>query len=113
MSIQHKGLAEGRWFTLSLAEQMGNIGSEVGRALSWRKKGNAEYSEKAFVRSLELLGFTLADERWRGPKRKEIARVRESWCEFITEKTSTDGSDSGWFRYFDHFAVMARSRKGL
>ncbi|TSC78477.1 MAG: hypothetical protein G01um101429_750, partial [Parcubacteria group bacterium Gr01-1014_29] len=28
----HKELAEGRWFQLSLMEQLGNIGSEVGRA---------------------------------------------------------------------------------
>ena len=113
MSLQHQNLSEGRWFTMSLAEQMGNIGSEVCRALTWRKKGNTEYAENAFVRSLELLDFTLADERWRGPKRREIARTRESWCEFISEKTNSVESDSAWSNYFDHFAVMARSQRGL
>lgn len=98
---------------LSLAEQMGNIGSEVGRALSWREKGNAEYAEKAFVRSLELLDLSLADERWRGPKRKEIARVRESWCESLLEKKSAGGSAAEWSRYFGAFALMARAQKGM
>jgi len=92
---------------------MGNIGSEVGRTISWRVKGNAEYAEKAFVRSLELLDLTLADERWRGPKRKEIARARESWCESMGEQKSTAEADAGWSRYFGAFAIMARTQKGL
>ena len=92
---------------------MGNIGSEVNRTISWRQKGNAEFAENAFVRSIELLDLTLADERWRGPKRKEVARVRESWCESMEEKQSTGVFDLGLSRYLDHFAVMARSQKGL
>ena len=40
MKRQHEGLASGGWEKLSLCEQMANIGSEVSRALNWRKKGN-------------------------------------------------------------------------
>ena len=36
--IIHKELASGKWRTLSLAEQMGNIGSEVSRARRWQGK---------------------------------------------------------------------------
>jgi hypothetical protein len=32
----HKELAAGKWFTLSLPEQLANIGSEVGRARRWQ-----------------------------------------------------------------------------
>jgi len=31
--IVHRGLASGRWQQLSLVEQLGNVGSEVGRML--------------------------------------------------------------------------------
>lgn len=31
MTTFHKDLAGGRWFTMTLAEQMGNIGSEIHR----------------------------------------------------------------------------------
>lgn len=31
---RHKSLVAGRWQELSLVEQMGNIGSEVGRTLN-------------------------------------------------------------------------------
>ncbi len=51
MTVQHRGLAGGRWQTLSFVEQMSHIGSEVERALNWREKGNPEYSRKALERA--------------------------------------------------------------
>jgi hypothetical protein len=110
MTPQHQNLVAGKWFSLTLAEQMGNIGSEVGRTMSWREKGNEEYAEKAFARSLELIDLTLADERWRGSRRREIARARESWC---TSSFGSNGSDIALSRYFAAFAVMARTQKGF
>ena len=62
-NIQHKGLAAGRWNELTFDEQMANTGSEVGRAIKWRKKGDAEYSRLAYERALELMDLTLADPK--------------------------------------------------
>ncbi len=78
MEAQHKDLAAGRWFTMSLAEQLGNVGSEVGRAVKWQKQGNEEQKEKALFRAFELLDLTKIDPRWReSPRLKEICRARE------------------------------------
>jgi len=55
VSIQHKNLASGRWSQMSLCEQMANIGSEVSRALNWRKKEKEELSHEAASRALELI----------------------------------------------------------
>ena len=38
MEYYHKELAAGRWQTLTLSEQMGNIGSEVYRSINWFRK---------------------------------------------------------------------------
>ncbi len=48
-----------RWFTMSLAEQLGNVGSEVGRAVRWHNQGNLENQEKALTRAYELLDLTI------------------------------------------------------
>ena len=48
MNDVHKELAAGRWNEMPFLEQMANIGSEVERALNWRAKKNAAYSQKAF-----------------------------------------------------------------
>ncbi|KKR48367.1 MAG: hypothetical protein UT86_C0006G0005 [Candidatus Magasanikbacteria bacterium GW2011_GWC2_40_17] len=78
MDTQHKNLAEGRWFTLSLAEQLGNVGSEVGRAVKWQKQGNEEQKERALFRAFELLDLTIMDPKWlKTPRLKEICRSRE------------------------------------
>lgn len=113
MQPHHATLAAGRWQTFSLAEQLGNVGSEVARAISWRERGNEEYFESAFARMLELLDLSIADDRWRGAKRKELVRVRESLCESFEEPRSQSLPLASWNAYFQHFAVMARRQKGL
>jgi len=107
MTILHKDLAAGRWFTLSLAEQLGNIGSEVSRA--HRAQGK---DEKLFwgavERGLELFDLTLHDPRWRG-RRFEIARAREVFCDAIYGGRQYHTSLSSLIPYFDYFAFIARS----
>lgn len=105
----HPQLADGRWFQLTLSEQLGNVGSEVGRMARARGR-NEELAQRAFERALELLDLTLADARWRG-RLKEIARARELLCD-----AAEGGRDYGTRledidRYFLAFAVAARSRR--
>lgn len=108
MTFQHSDLAGGRWFSFSLAEQLGNIGSEVFRAIRWREKGNNEYFESAYIRMLELIDLTLADERWRGPRRKELARLREAICDSFEGGNQMGIPLGSWQSYFMPFAVLAR-----
>jgi hypothetical protein len=61
----HHNLAAGAWQKLRLAEQMGNIGSEVARVIHWQEAGDDIEKEKALQRALELLDLTLADPRLR------------------------------------------------
>lgn len=107
MEYTHRDLASGRWFTLSLAEQLGNVGSEYERALSWKKRGEQLHFEKAFDRMLELLDLTIADQRWHNHRLKELVRLREVVCaEFFGEPY---GSSTGDLRnYFLYFGILAR-----
>lgn len=108
MSYQHKGLASGRWKELSLAEQMSNVGSEVGRAIRWRKKGNTEFADGAAVRALELLDLSLgAGHSY--PRLKEIARVREALVDYLFGSNEFASSEALWQSYFDHFNYAARA----
>ena len=107
MSYQHKELAAGRWRELPLVEQMANIGGEVERALSWREKGNAEYSRKAFERALELTDLTLAHSR--GPSSlREITRLREALVDYFYGSNEFKSTESSWRKYFSHFTYAAR-----
>jgi hypothetical protein len=109
MSIQHKNLASGRWSQMSLCEQMANIGSEVSRALNWQKKGNTEYSQKAIVRALELLGLSL-DSVKSFPQLKELARLKEALLDYFYGSNQFSSSEILWRKYFDPFNLMSRRK---
>ena len=101
---RHPGLAAGRWQRLSLAEQLANVGAEVGRM---RRRRAAEERTAAFERALELLDLTLADPRWRG-RLKEIARAREVLCDAVRGGREYGATLEDLDRYFLDFAVAAR-----
>ncbi len=110
MEYQHTSLAAGRWQTMTLAEQMGNIGSEVSRACAWEARGQMDQREKAFDRLLELFDLTVNDPRWRGARRRELTRARETIRgSFVGNQT--EEHLSSWKKYFDAFAIYARAAR--
>jgi len=66
-----------------------------------------KYFEKAFSRSLELLDLTLSDDRWKGARRREIARARDQVCEVLTEYNDAEALKS-LNEYFYRFALLSR-----
>jgi hypothetical protein len=107
MSYQHKDLASGRWKGMPLLERMAHIGGEVERAISWRERGNASYSEKAIERALELIDLSL-QYPLRPSHLREMARVREVLVDYFYGCNEFKSTDSSWRRYFSHFAYAAR-----
>lgn len=105
---RHRELAAGRWRTLTLAEQMGNVGSEVSRALRWRSR-NPEIFRGAMERALELIDLTLDDPRHRASaaRLREICRVREVLLDHLVGPNQYGSTGAGLQRYFDAFAVAA------
>jgi hypothetical protein len=108
MTVQHRELAAGRWFQLSLIEQLANTGSEVERALNWQQRGSSEHSMRAVERALELLDLTIADARNRG-RLRELTRVREVLVDYFYADNRFGSSPARWHTYFNAFAVAARA----
>ena len=101
---QHRDLADGRWRTLSLLEQLANTGSEVERALNWAAKGHSEYSAKAFDRTLELLELTIADPKNRF-RLKELTRLREVLLDYFLGPNDFGSTPAAWHSYFHAFGM--------
>jgi hypothetical protein len=112
MSFQHADLAAGRWWTLSLSEQLGNVGSEVSRTLKWRSRDPA-ISRGALDRALELMDLTLADPRHQRSiaRLREIARAREVLVDFLAGSNEYGSTGASLQRYFDAYALVAAARK--
>lgn len=105
----HKNLAAGRWFELSLTEQLGNIGSEYNRAIAAKRKGDPERYQNACDRTLELCELTIDDPRWRGkPALKELCRLNEEVARTLVDEQEPDPRLQ---TYLDGHAYAARLRK--
>ena len=103
---------ESRWKSLSLIEQMANIGSEVGRSAKWLSKDKKEQAEGAYLRALDLFDLTIKYGRVGQPGRremlKELCRARECFVEsFQNSDTASLAAMDG---YFGKFALAQRRR---
>lgn len=109
--FQHSRLAAGSWHKLTLAEQMGNIGSEVSRASKWQGKDEKLFWS-AVERGLELFDLTLQDARWKG-RLYEIARAREVYCDAVYGGVEYNTTFKNLQPYFDQFALVARNKLSI
>lgn len=107
----HPELANGRWHRMTIAEQLGNVGSEYERALRWKQAGDHVGFEHAFARMLELLDLTIADPRWKNHRLKELTRLREVICDELVSETPEFVHESDLREYFLYFGILARSER--
>jgi hypothetical protein len=110
MSPAHPELVAGRWWGLSLVEQLADVGSEVERALDWASKNNPEYSRRALERGLELLDLTIADPRHLH-RLKELTRPRETLLDYFLGDNDFGSTEAAWRRYFAAFGLAAALQK--
>lgn len=101
------GLSLDRWHSLDLMEQLGNIGSEVGRAMRAKEAGNEDRMWRALERMLELFDMTIADPLLAG-RRKEICRAREVVLDFIVGANDYASTAQSLDLYFTQYGVAAR-----
>jgi len=98
-----------RWAQFSIFEQMGNIGSEVGRAINAWRKGDTARADGAIYRALDL--FDATAEVWakrKSPKTREVLRARECFVALFYGGTFEQDADA-LERYFMQFALAARA----
>lgn len=106
----HKNAAEGAWFKFSIAEQLGNIGSEVHRVISAKGKDEQRY-EYAIVRALDLFDVTLENPHLRGARLREISLAREVFCDAIYGGKEYGSTLEDSARYLDQFAMAAAIKR--
>ena len=108
VKVLHRNAVAGGWARLELVEQLGNVGSEVERAIRAHEAGRVNRFESALARALELFDLTAADPRWQGHRSQEILRAREEFCRLFFDPDVLPDSARGLSRYFFGFAWAAR-----
>ena len=95
---------ETNWAKQSLFWQLGNIGSEVGRALNGKKAGNKKREMTAFYRGIDLINSTIRAWTAQGKDPYELLIAREQFAKSIL----TEDIDETLERYFMQFAIAER-----
>jgi hypothetical protein len=111
MTTYHPTLAAGRWYTLTLAEQLGNVGSEYERALRAKSVDDQVRFEPAFERLLELLDLTIGDPRWKNHRLRELTRLREVICDELWNEKQEFVHPNDLREYFLYFGILARNQR--
>ena len=97
-----------RWHTLTLAEQLGNIGSEVGRAAKWQGEDeNAFWG--AVSRAMDLFELTQSDRRW-NKRRTELDRTREVFADAVLGGSEYKSNLKDLEKYFMLFALATQNQ---
>jgi hypothetical protein len=104
----HPGLASGRWRGMTLAEQLGNAGSDVGRAIRAHATQDDARFAAALDRALELMDLTITDPRWSGHRSRELARAREVVCDFLIGDNTYGSTAETMDAWFLAYAMAAR-----
>ena len=95
---------QNKWHSLPLAEQFGNIGSEISRAIKWKEK-DPEVYQRALDRAFDLIDLSMSDPRWRG-RLKEIVRFRESVGDAMEDGAEYQSSFEALERYCTQFVAL-------
>lgn len=104
----HKEI-QSRWAEFTIHEQMANIGVEVGRVFSWKKKNKIEMSNNALYRSLELIDMTIGDKK-NIKGLKELCRMREFLVDNFKGDNQYNFTETEWTAYFSPFLFAARNK---
>lgn len=99
-----------KWFQYSIFDQMANIGIEILRTISWKKRGNKKFFLNAFYRALELIDFTIRDKKNK-KYLKEILRMREILADYLVGDNFYRSTDKDWEKYFYPYMFAARKNK--
>lgn len=94
-----------KWHSLTLAEQLGNIGSEVGRAAKWQGRDEASFWG-AVSRASDLFDLTQSDQRW-SKRRLELDRAREVFADAVLGGKEYKSNLKDLEKYFMMFALAA------
>ncbi len=100
-----------RWAKFTIFEQMGNIGSEVGRSLK-AKLSNQERFEPALYRALDLFDATVEDLlSGKSYRLKEVLRAKDQYLEVALDPKATQADMDNIENYFMQFALAARANR--
>jgi citrate synthase len=101
-----------KWSRMSIFDQMGNISSEVGRAINAKKQNNKQNLENSIIRALDLFDATINELiNAKSIRSKEVLRSKDQFLTIMNEESPSTDELNSLDRYFTQYAIAARLNK--
>ena len=97
---------EKRWQRFSFYQQMGNIASEISRAINFQRKKDEKHSQAALWRLLELVDLTIEDEKNKN-RLRELCRFKEIISDWFCQTNVYSVNPESLKNYSMQFAMLA------
>lgn len=108
LTLSHPDLANGRWAEMTFAKQMGNIGSEVSRAIKSKARNNYDRMSSAATRAIELFELSIDCNIGNPARLKELCRAKEEFCDYIYGDNQFSTEPVRLQRYYDQFVTLIK-----
>ena len=90
------------WYEMPIGVQLANVGSEVNRAISWKKRGNEQRTASFCNKAIDFLEIIKTDK-------KNVNRIGElDFCieelkDYFFGENKYNTTDESLMRYYDAF----------
>ena len=96
-----------RWQSLTFYQQMGNIASEISRAIQFKNKNDMEHMNPSLLRTLELVDLTIEDTNNKS-RLRELCRFKEVLADWYCQTHEYDINPESLKNYSLTFALFAK-----
>ena len=86
---------------------MGNIASEISRAIKFKEEKDADHMKSSLWRLLELVDLTIDDQKNK-PRLKELCRFKEVLSDWYCQTNVYSVNPESLKEYCLNFAMLAR-----
>ena len=96
-----------KWQTLTFYHQIGNIASELSRAIRFKDQNDVEHMNFSLWRLLELLDLTIDDQKNK-LRLRELCRFKELISDWYCQTHEYEFNPESLKRYSLGFVMLAR-----
>ncbi len=95
----------------SIHFQLGTIGTEIGRAVSWRTNPSFGNPDECIARATSYINIILSSNETRPSTRRELARLKEVLNDWYYGDNFYQTRELDWDNYFLPFSIVANKLK--
>lgn len=94
-----------KWWDMTIAQQLCNVGSEVSRSIRRKNKHDMLGAQEFCIHAIEMLGYTKQDPKNLN-RRNELSYAQEEILDYILGDNLYRNDDASIMKWYDEFLPL-------